>query len=428
MTTNSTGPDEGRKGPKSGRLRDCLNRRKIDAAIRRRGARTIKVPDGNGLFLVIAPLPSNAASWVHRIRVGGGKRPDVGLGPYPLVSLAEARKRRDANLLRRQDGLAIMTARKAAAANRMTLKLACEKAIAATIEGAKAANTVAQWKSQLLGGASLFKSIWDRPIGLVTREEILDCLREAWRTKTPTAALARARLEAVMDWAVHNGHRARGENPAAWATLKHDLPKVEDVHKTEGRRAMPYDDLPAFVRALRQRRGGAAKALELVILTGGRSEEILDARVSEFDLEERLWVIPAERMKNRAEHVIPLTDRAAAIVAEAIEGKSPDAHVFTNPRGGRFEGSVLRALMERMDSPFHVHGFRSSFSSWRGARTPFAEEVGEAALSHKPQGVKGRYMRDPLLEKRRALMAMWEDHIEARAGGDNVVPITVRSA
>jgi integrase len=233
---------------------------------------------------------------------------------------------------------------------------------------------------------------------------ILKVLEPIWRTKTKTASEVRGRIESILDYAKVRGFRD-GENPARWrGHLDKLLPRPSKVSTVKHFDAMPYAEVPAFMRKLRASKYPAAPALEFAILTATRSEETLGARKSEINRQERIWTIPAERMKGGKEHRIPLSEAAIAIVNRAkgeflFPGLKPNTHLARN---------VMRRMLERLDVDVTVHGFRSSFRDWAAELTDYPNDIVEMALAHiAGSKVEKAYKRTDLLAKRQALMADW---------------------
>jgi len=224
----------------------------------------------------------------------------------------------------------------------------------------------------------------------------------------------RGRLEAILAAAAADGLRT-GDNPALLSSLKHSLPKPAQGDRHFA--AMPYVEVPAFIQKLRLVRGIGALALEFLILTAARSGEVRGATWSEISLADRLWRVPAERMKAGRAHEVPLTDRALAILRLVAQLRTPgddDAFVFPGQKKGRpLSDMALTAVMRRLvGGRFTVHGFRSSFRDWAGDCTDTPREVAEAALAHAVgDKVEAAYRRGTALEKRRALMEEWARYL-----------------
>ena len=262
------------------------------------------------------------------------------------------------------------------------------------------------------------------PVSAIDTGMVMRALEPIWTTKTETAGRVRGRIESVLSWAKVNGYRS-GENPAQWrGHLDHLLPAQGKVRKVEHHAALPYIEMPAFMSDLRTRYGVAALALEFAILTATRTSETLNAAWSEFDIDNRVWTIPAERMKGGREHRVPLCDRAVAIVAEMQTIRRGD-FVFPGAKRGRpLSNMSMLTVLGRMDrADLTVHGFRSTFRTWAAERTNYQREICEAALAHAiGDKTEAAYQRGDLLDKRRHLMEAWAAFIDSRVI-DNVVAI-----
>ena len=188
-------------------------------------------------------------------------------------------------------------------------------------------------------------------------------------------------------------------------------------------KALPYEGMPEFMVALRSHRSIAGAALQLTILTACRTGEVLGARWSEFDLDNAVWTIPADRMKAGKEHRVPLSAPAVALLRALNEGRKCD-YVFPGPTLRKPLSSMAMAMqLRRMKVDVTVHGFRSSFRDWAAETTPFSHEVCEQALAHAISSkTEAAYRRGDQLDKRRKLMEAWANYCESKAA-DNVVAI-----
>ena len=247
-----------------------------------------------------------------------------------------------------------------------------------------------------------------------------------------TARETRSRIERVLDAAKSKGLRS-GKNPAMWKTLKPLLPKAKKSKRHH--RAAPYKDVPGIVRALHAKHAGADTAVnlaaEFIILTAVRTSEARYMRVGEVDFAERLWTIPAERMKTEddregTDFEVPLCERAIAILKAAIpKDVASDAYVFAGqwskdhakPLGQNAVLHALKAIYPAMTT----HGCRSSFRDWAGDETHFERDIAEMALAHKVgDEVEQAYRRGTALKKRRQLMEAWARYVEETS---NVVAV-----
>jgi integrase len=268
--------------------------------------------DGFGLWLQVSPTrkPGKVTkSWLLRYSSNGRAR-QMGLGQVGRVTLAQAREKAltayqliaagtdpiDAKIAQRQRS-------KIEAAGRMTFKQCAEKYIEANKSGWRNEKHRAQWSATLETYA--FKIIGDISVAAVDTALVLKILEPLWVDKTETATRLRGRIERVLDWAKVRGYRD-GDNPARWkGHLKETLPARSKVREVRHHPALPYADAPAFMADLRNRDSISARALEITALTALRTSEVIGARWPEFDLQEKIWTVPAERMKARKKHSVP---------------------------------------------------------------------------------------------------------------------------
>ncbi len=219
----------------------------------------------------------------------------------------------------------------------------------------------------------------------------------------------------MLDYAKARGYR-NGDNPARWkGGLEALLPKPQK--RVQHLAAMDYRDVPAFLVELRKHQEATiAAALEFHILTATRSGEALNARWSEIDFDNKLWTVPAQRMKAGMEHVVPLSQRVVAILQEMAKRRQSE-YVFAGYRAGKpLWGSCLLQVLHRLGHKVTVHGFRSTFRDWCGDCTHYPREIAEAALAHTVGDQTERaYRRLSALEKRRELMDAWANYCEPKA-------------
>ncbi|RQV54257.1 site-specific integrase [Burkholderia cenocepacia] len=372
--------------------------------------------DGGGLYLQITK--TGVKSWLFRY-MREGKARGMGLGPLRTVGLADARAK--ALDCRRQllDGNDPLDKKKEqrvqqqiAAAKAITFEACATKFIEAHRASWKNAKHADQWTNTLTTYAyPVFESL---PVSTIDTTHVMKVLEPIWTTKSETAGRLRGRIESVLDWATVRGYRS-GENPARLkGHLDTLLPRLSRVRKVKHHPALPYAELPAFMEALRSEEGIAARALEFLILTATRTNEVIGATWAELSVAERVWIIPADRMKMRKEHRVPLSDQAVAII-KAMEDVKQNDYVFPGARYNKpLSNMAMLQLLERMKcSDITVHGFRSTFRDWAGETTHFPREVCEAALAH---GLKDKaeaaYARGDLFVKRGALMQEWAGYAE----------------
>jgi integrase len=222
------------------------------------------------------------------------------------------------------------------------------------------------------------------------------------------------------------GYR-KGENPARWrGHLDKLLPARSKVRKVEHHPALPYDELADFVAALRNHDGVASRALEFLILTAARTGEVIGARWDEVDLEEKIWVLPAARMKAGREHRVPLSGAALTVLEQMKEVRESD-FLFPGGKNGKpLSNMAMLAVLKRMErGDLTAHGFRSSFRDWAAERTKFPPEVAEMALAHTVgDKVEAAYRRGDLLQKRRQIMEAWARFCVTTRSQAEVVPIS----
>jgi integrase len=374
--------------------------------------------DGGGLWLQVAK--SGSKSWIFRFKVGGRQR-EMGLGGVRTVDLAKARvlARECRSLL--LDGKDPIEARKAvrlADALQLARAMTFDQCAAAYIDahrsGWKNAKHAEQWKNTLATYAS--PVIGALPVADVETDLVVKVLSPIWGTRTETATRLRGRIESILDWATVSRFR-QGDNPARWrGHLENLLANPNRIAPVRNHPALPWREVPAFMVLLAQCRGVAARAAEFAILTAARSGEVRGATWNEVDLEAKLWIIPAERMKAGKEHRVPLSTAAMALLA-AMPRR--DGLIFP----GRSESVALSdmsltAVLRRMGrTDITIHGFRSSFRDWcaEAVGNSFSREVCEHALAHSlPDRVEAAYRRGDLLEKRVLLMQAWANYCGVR--------------
>ncbi len=406
--------------------------RKLDP----RTVATITTPgrhsDGGGLYLVVdkgdaATGDAGAKRWVFLFR-WEGKLKEMGLGGLTAVSLSKAREKAAAVRNQLDDGLNPIEARKA---NREipTFGKMADELVATLSRQWRNQKHIDGWRMTLAVHADALR---DRRVNEITTQHVLDILEPLSRTRAETASRLRGRIERVLDAARAQGFIAPPwENPARWrGNLKHLMParqKLSRGHHT----ALPYAEIPGFMAALRERGAMAGLALEFVILTAARSNEVLGATWAEIDLSAKTWTVPAKRMKSGREHRVPLSNAAVKVlekVGEAVTGSL----VFPGPIGKRgveraLSVNAMSALLKRMGVAVTVHGFRSSFRDWAGEASTFPREIAEAALAHVVGDETERaYRRGDALEKRRKLMEAWASYA-GRPGSGSVVDFHARA-
>ena len=382
--------------------------------------------DGEGMFLKVDKR--GGASWTLRLQ-RDGKRQDIGLGSARLLTLAEARDKasglRKAVKVERRD---ILAEKKDEASAKVTFREAACQYHTENEAGWKSATYTRQWLASLEN--YVFPKLGNVPTGSIMASDIITVLTPIWQEIPETARQVRNRICAVLDYAHAKGWRST-EAPSGNGSLKAGRGLPRQVKARENRKAMPYVSVPSFLTALRRKPSYGRMGLELLILTGVRSQEVRLATWAEFDLKARLWTIPAEHMKRGKAHIVPLSDAALTVLAKAkalrLEGSD---QVFPGTAGKPMSDMTLLKVLRDMSEPFHVHGFRSAFTDW-AANGNFADAVVEAALAHKtPDAVQAAYRRTTYLGTpdqpgaRTKLMEAWGRYCASEPMKLNVVPIT----
>lgn len=362
-------------------------------------------PDGDGLYLVV--WPNGSKSWVSRVQKDGRRR-DFGLGGTGKVSLARARELNRQVRAWTEAGLDPRHERRKAEGI-PTFREAAASVFATHSKSWRNAKHNWQWMRTLEMFA--FPKIGDKRVSDITGPMIHELLGEIWLTKPETARRVRQRIGVILDWSFSKGYR---EHELTMQSVTRGLPRQPKA--IEHHAALPYADVPAFLKRLRETETIGRLALEFVIATAGRSGEIRGATWSEFDLEARLWTIPPERMKAAREHVVPLSDHACRILdrCELYRRSCTDIVFPGTGRGGPLSDMTIIKVLRDMDLGVTPHGFRSSFRDWASETTDFPDRVAEAALAHAvKEKTEAAYRRGPLLEKRRELMAAWSAYCAA---------------
>lgn len=352
----------------------------------------MRVSQGDGLYL------HNGGSWVFVYKFKG-KRTERGLGSIKKVTLVAAKRAVRGYRVKLDNGVDPFAAIVSEVGP--LFSVVAHDLIEGKRDGWKNKKHADQWSSTLKLHAS---SLMAKPVDAIDTEDILAALQPIWSEIPETASRVRGRIESVLDAARVRGLRT-GDNPARWkGHLAMLLPKRTAASRKH-HEAMPYDQVPAFLKDLRKRKGLSSLAMEFLILTAARSGEVRHADWAEFDLVEKVWTVPAGRMKVEREHRVPLCDRAVAILQHVKFLDKPQPFKMTS---NAFDN--VRRRMEITD--YTTHGFRSSFRDWVGEETDFPREVAEEALAHRVGNeVERAYRRGDALKKRRELMGAWESYL-----------------
>jgi len=358
--------------------------------------------DGQGLYLDVRPTGSRG--WIQRLTIRG-RRTELGLGGYPLVSLKEAREKAFANRKLARDG-GDPLADKRRAEGMPTFAEATRQVWEQLRPGWRSAKHAQIWLRTVETHA--FPRIGDMLVSEVTSGDVIGVLAPIWHEMVPTARNLRQRIHKVMEWAVAMDFRP--DNPCD---------RIGPVLGAQGKavrhmRALPHRDVAAAIRAVRASNAmpGAKLAFEFLVLTAARWGEVRGAVWAEIDGDEGVWTVPAPRTKANREHRVPLSRRVVDILGETRSLSRGNSWVFPGVRGGSLGITAMSALLKRLGIAAVPHGFRSSFRDWAAEETDHPREVAEAALAHVVQNrVEAAYRRTDLFERRRRLMEDWAEYL-----------------
>ncbi|TRZ68246.1 MAG: site-specific integrase [Comamonadaceae bacterium] len=391
-------------------------------------------PVGGVAGLNLQVSEAGTKSWVMRCKVGE-KRREIGLGAYPGVGLALAREKaqqvRDEivagvdpvaqRLVNRQS---IVQAQLEEKAMQWTFRACAEAYIKAKSPGWKNVKHASQWTNTL--ETYVHPSIGEMLVRNINIGHITAIIEPYWATKNETINRVRNRIELVLDWATVRKYRS-GDNPARWKGNldKAGLADRSVVGKVTGHRALPAAKVFGFMEELRKSKGYGPRCLEFVVLTACRSGEARMATWTEFDMTEKTWNIPGERMKSGRPHRVPLSEEVISLLNGLERMKGTELLFPGKKEDSPISDMTMTKIMRDMGVDAVPHGFRATFSSWTASSTAYPSEVREMALAHAiGDGTVAAYQRSDLFEKRRNLMADWARFTNtAPIVGDNVVPM-----
>ena len=376
----------------------------LSAAFVRAIAEAGRYCDGQGLYLQVDP--SGNRRWIQRLVIGG-RRSELGLGGFPLVSLKEARTQAfDNRKIARAGGDPLAGKRRAKGVP--TFAEAAARVVEQKRSGWRNPKHAHDWPASL--ERFVFPRFGQRSVSEVTSADILGVLAPIWHEKPETARRVRQRIGAVMQWAVAMEYRADNPCERVIATLSRQRDVVRHM------RALPHPRVAEAVATVRVSGATTAAklAFEFLVLTAARSGEVRLARWDEIDLDREVWTVPAERMKSNREHQVPLSSRAGEIVQAARGLRNASKLVFPSTRGKPLSDMTLSKLLKEQGVQAVPHGFRSSFRDWAAEETNHPREVVEAALAHQVKDkVEAAYARSTLFERRRQLMTDWGSYLTA---------------
>ncbi len=373
--------------------------------------RTVNVPGrygdgrgGQGLSLLVKRRARGgfAKSFSQRLRING-RAVNVGVGPYPLVSLAEARATALSNwqLVRRGDD-----------PRRPRVLMPTFESASETVVRLHAPNwrnsgkTAKLWRARLKAYA--FPKLGHKTVDNITSSDVLDVLLPIWNDKRDTARRVRQHIGAIMKWAVAQGYRS--DNPAG-ETIGAALPRSGG--RAEHYQALPHAEVASALEVIRSSNAGPTTklAFEFLTLTAARSGEARMATWAEIDFKSAIWTVPAERTKSGSSHRVPLSDDAILLLLRARVFRDESDLIFPSPRGKALSDSTISKLVRENGIACVPHGMRSSFRDWC-ADTGVPRDVAESSLAHAvSDSTEAAYFRSDLLERRRVVMQAWADHL-----------------
>ena len=377
---------------------------------------------GPGLYLQVSS--TGTKSWIFRFKSPiTQKQREMGLGSLSILSLAEAREKAlecKRQVQEAQDPIEErkkrLVAQRLEQARELTFEALAGQCIRAKSPEWKNAKHAKQWQATLATYA--YPIIGSVPVNDINTDLVLKVLEPIWTTKPETASRLRQRVETILDFGKARG-LINGDNPARLkGHLDALLPKVSKVKRVKHFPALPFQELPQFIKLLETKHSISALGLCYLILTAARTGEVLGATWSEIDLQARTWVLPPERMKAQKEHRVPLSEPAMRILEQLPSNRQSNEPVFKNLNNGKglSNGAFLK-LLKSMDYG-HVtpHGFRSSFRDWAAEKAiSYPADTVELALAHTIKSrVEAAYRRGDQLERRRDLMRDWGAYVSGR--------------
>ena len=356
---------------------------------------------GHGLSLLVKPMTNGriSKSWAQRLRVND-KPVNIGLGSYPLISLAEAREKALENrqaLLRGIDPRGTIP----------TFAEAAEIVIGIHAGGWRDDKSENQWRASLEN--YVMPKIGNKRVNEITTADVMAILLPHWQSKQVTMSRVRNRISKIMKWSIAKG--LRQDNPAGEA-LTAALPK--NGHKKNHHTALPFSEVGAALANIRQ--SGAYPttklAFEFLILCAARSGESRLSKWHEIDFGNATWTIPASRMKTKREHRVPLSKEAIKVLEEAMQYADSSGYIFPSPSGKAVSGDTFSKLSRENNIGAVPHGFRASFRNWAAECTDAPREICEMCLAHvEGSAAELAYRRTDYFERRRELMQDWADYV-----------------
>lgn len=361
-------------------------------------------PGGHGLSLLVKPgwRGRMTKSWSQRLRLNG-RAFNVGLGSYPVITLARARELALENRRAVAEGVDPRTPPEAVP----TFAEAVDKVIAERSASWKNPKTAKRWRSRL--DTYAIPTLGSKAVTEITTADVIAVLSPIWVEKPETGRQVRENTSVIMEWVIGQNHRS--DNPASKAILK-SLPKQSQ--RVQHFRALPHGEVGPAIHRMRATDGHPTTklAFEFIACTAARSGEARLATWREMNLEARMWTVPAARMKNGLEHRVPLSQAALEVLERARQFNDASGLVFPSERGKPMSDSTISKLLRDNKVGTTPHGLRSSFRDWAAECTDVPREIAEFALAHVVgDEAELAYRRTDYFERRRKLMEDWAEYL-----------------
>lgn len=379
---------------------------KLDTQIIKNLKKPGRYTDALAMGLHLWVKDGNKKYWIYRYTIGG-KQKNIGLGPYPDVGLADARIKAIEAKKKVSSGIDPKPQKETKAdleMHELTFSEFAKQFIETKSSEWTNSKHQLQWEYTIEEYAN--PVIGKLKLDQITTEDILRILSPIWSKKTETATRLRGRIELILAAAATRKLRS-GLNPAQWkGHLETVLAKPNKIKKVKHHAALPFDEIPGFMRQLREMGTMAALALEFCILNASRTGEVIGGKRNEIS--ESVWTIPGERMKAKKEHRIPLCERSIQIL-KISHLLDPDSEYLFSRKNKPLSNMAMTMVIRKLKKNVTVHGFRSTFRDWVSEKTDHSSEVAEMSLAHTiTNKVEAAYRRGDLIEKRRVLLADWE--------------------
>ncbi|MGG7055469.1 tyrosine-type recombinase/integrase [Nitrosomonas sp. ANs5] len=387
-----------------------------------RKCETIKEPgyyaDGQNLYLQVSKALSKSWLFIYKFQ---GRKHEVGLGGYPDISLAVARDgaaRWRKVLIAGDNPIEIKREQEykkhCSRIDNPTFAQCANKFIESHQAGWKNPKHAQQWKNTL--DHYVLPIIGNLQVKQIDTGLVMRVLEPIWLEKNETASRLRGRIENILDWASVHKYR-QGDNPARWrGHLDKLLSSPNKIQRIKHFKALPYHEMNGLLLALRSNSSISAMALEFLILTAARTGEVIGSQWNEIDFNQKIWIIPAERMKVKKEHRVPIASRTLEILSNVKQLKVNDYIFPGRTRNGGLSNAAMDKLLQvTLNYDATVHGFRSTFRDWASEITNFPHEMCEMALAHSIKNqAEAAYRRGDMIEKRRVMMEAWLTYIETK--------------